>query len=138
MTAVTIHNMEDYPLIEPEPDGSLEVPGVGNIPSEIVAGRVRWLGRSEADGPWVYVNYFPRGHMVPYHHHDSNRSELLIRGAILWQEPGQEPIRYEAPAFSYVEAKNTYSFEVLEDSEIVVQFDGPPMLNLDSNRRREL
>jgi hypothetical protein len=138
MAAVTIHAMDDYPLIEPEPDGSLEVPGVGRISADLVAGQVRWLGRSGEDGPWVYVNYFPRGHVVPFHFHDANRSELLIRGAILWHEQGKESIRYEAPSFSYVEARNTYGFEVLEDAEIVVQFDGPPMLNLESNRRREL
>ena len=138
MSAVTIRRIEDYPLLAPEPDGSLDVPGVGLIAADRLAGQVRWLGRSSEDGPWVYVNYFPRGHVVPFHYHDANRSEILLSGAILWHEPGEDPVRYEAPAFSYVEARNTYGYNVLEDAEIVVQFDGPPMLNWDSKRRRQL
>ena len=138
LSAVTIHSIEDYPLLVPGADGSLDIPAVGRITPDQVAGEVRWLGRSDKDGPWVYVNNFPRGHVVPFHFHDANRSELLMAGAILWREPGKEPISYEAPAFSFVEAKNTYGYDVLEDAEILVQFDGPPMLNWESKRRRQL
>lgn len=135
--AVTIGALDDFPLLEAGPDGSMVVPGVGRIPADMIAGRSRWLGRSTETGPWVYLNEFPRGHTVRYHFHDANRTEILIRGSIMWHEPNTPSHRYDAPAFSYVEAGQVYGFDVLEDAQIVVQFDGPPVINVASNRARQ-
>lgn len=136
MDPVVIANLDDFPLLEPGPDGSMDVPGVGHIPADMVAGRSRWLGQSTESGPWAYLNEFPAGHSVRYHFHDANRTEVLVRGAILWHEPDQESRRYDAPAYSHVVAGHVYGFDVLEDAQIIVLFDGPPVLNVASNRAR--
>lgn len=135
MEPVTIRSIDDYPYYQPGPDGTMAIPGVGVIRDHMNGGRSRWLGLDEEEGPWVYINYFPKGYIAKPHFHAANRTELLMKGAILWQEPGKKPRRYDAPAFSYVLARNVYGFEVLEDSEIYVIFDTRPVINYTSPAR---
>lgn len=136
MDPITIKSINDYEYYQAGPDGSMTIPGVGTIKDDMHGGKSRWLGLDEEEGPWVYVNYFPKGYVAKPHFHAANRTEILVQGKILWQVPGEEPVEYEAPTFSYVKARTVYGFEVLEDAEIYVIFDEAPAITYQNMNSR--
>src|SRR5262245_4222553 len=110
-------NLKDRPDIsQPGADGKRSVPGVPNAPIlKSAAGSTRFLGREGdgAGGPWVYYSERPKGDVIPFHKHNSNRIEFLIEGKIEWRERGREPKVYGAGTLSHVDAGVVYGYEVL-------------------------
>jgi quercetin dioxygenase-like cupin family protein len=112
-------NIDDVPGRSPQrPEGM-----------ETSAAVTRFLGESDEAGPWVYFTERPKGDVVPFHKHASDRLEFLIEGEIDWRERGGESRRYGAGTLSFVVANKVYGYRVLQDAKILIWFLKRPGMN---------
>jgi hypothetical protein len=100
--------------------------------------RVKWLGTTPEEGPWVYWVEQPKGAIVHPHKHFAPRIEYLVEGALEYFE-GQDAIdwirnpeghhgaRHETGAMSYVPAGTLYGYYMLEDSKLLHVFFSNPV-----------
>jgi len=87
--------------------------------------KVKWIGGTPADGPWVYWIEHPAGSLVRPHKHFVARIEYILEGSLEWfegesalnwrhGEPTQEGVRHEAGTLSYAPAGFVYGYRILE------------------------
>jgi quercetin dioxygenase-like cupin family protein len=101
-------------------------PGVGTIPDQVPGVEeihYKFFGRDAEKGPWIYVVKFRGGYHVPRHSHQADRLEYVLEGAIRF---GNETLK--AGGFSYITAGTEYEYDVVDDTTILLMFNGPPGL----------
>lgn len=121
------------PLLNLAADGA---PGFGTRTG--VTSRVKWMGGDEEHGPWIYWVERSAGEVIRPHKHRAGRVEFVVRGAIEWFE-GSDALtwlragtpegggrRYEAGSLTWVPAGKVYGYRILEDTDVLLWFDGHP------------
>ncbi len=99
-------------------------PGVGKIPEQVksVEGiEYKYFGQDPKEGPWVYMVKFPAGHHIERHSHAADRVEYVLEGEINF-----EGKVLGAGSFSYISARTPYEYDILEETTILLIFNGPP------------
>jgi ChrR Cupin-like domain len=105
---------------------SEKYPGVGKIPDQVKNVEdiyYKYFGKDPKEGPWVYMVKFPAGHHIDKHSHAADRVEYVLDGEILFD--GET---FGAGSFSYITARTQYEYDILQDTTILLIFNGPPGL----------
>jgi hypothetical protein len=87
---------------------------------------LRFLGK-DVTGPWVYHQWAATGSVTKLHKHDSDRIEYLLSAKISFKLRGEkEPMILGPGSLTFVPAGQWYSYDVLEEGDILTIFLGAP------------